>query len=293
MVVKRLLYIYEMIQKGYNPSKIAKELGISKQAINRGIASLKANGYIQKVGYGTWQTTSKHLKSTPSVTSKHIRAHAFIWKVRFKKSINWRTLLHTKQINYDEVGVYNTPRIILNGQKIWLGSNNIVFYDKDSYYANTASKSIQLAISSLSESIKALEAYLDMPLGAYIFTCSRQHYSLIQNALAIQCDKEGKAINIKNEKGYWMTIDNSLNLHEAEAIHTETSPLDVEGIKKYFNSHKATKFQVTPEFVLNTMNGIQQNQVLFSDNIRTHIKAIQDLANNVNELTKLIKELKK
>jgi hypothetical protein len=290
---KRILDIYNLIKTGYNPSQISKRLNISKQALNRFIKYLKDNSYIKKLGYGTWET-SKPLTWHTSTQPSEIRGHAFIWKVRFNKLINWKQILEKNQINYDEVGIYNTPRILFQNKKIWFAKDIIIYFNKkDSFFAFNSIESKKLAVYRLLQLISDLSKYLNTPLNNFKFTSTREHYSLINNCLAQQCDKEGKSINVKNEEGYWFSIDNSLNLHEAEAIHPNTSQLDIIGIQKYFNEHKETQFKVTPKFILDTMNGIQQNQVLFSENIETHIKAIQDLGNAVNELTKIVKELKK
>lgn len=292
-----LLDILNLIEKGYNPSKICVQLNLSKQSLNYHLAKLKKENLIKKVGYGVWEINK--VKSLINQTQaqpqqvKNIRGHAFIWKVRFNKQFNWKEILESKQINYDEMGIKNTPRIILDNKKIWLGKKNVIIYfnKKDSFFAFNSIESKKLAVYSLLQTVSLLSNTLGIPPVKYKFTSAREHYSLIQNCLAMQCDKENNKINIKNEEGYWMSIDNSLNLHEAEAVGNN-SLLDITGIKKYFNEHKETKFEVTPKFVLNAINKVTNNQIMFAENIESHIKAIQDLGNAVNELTKIVKELK-
>ena len=291
-----ILNVFNLIKEGYNPSQISLKLNISKQSLNYYLSSLKKQGLIKKVGYGVWEIDKIQEVKTLNKDAplnlkqvKNIRGHAFIWKVRIKEKYDWRKLLESKQINYEDIGIKGTPRIILNGVKIWLGKKNIVIYEKDSYFAKNAIESKKLAIYSLIDKLKSLSQYLSIPpFRDFKFTCSREHFSLIQNCLAIQCDKERKSILVRNEQGYWMSIDNSLNLHEAEAI-SKDSMLDIEGIKKYFNSHKETQFKVTPSFLLENINKVTQNQLMFAENIQTHMKVLKDIGAAINKLNKTIK----
>ena len=282
--------ILNLLKKGYNPVKISYHLNLSLPNISYYIRKLKQKGMIQKTGYGLWEVKTLSYQTNEQV--KEIRGHAFIWKVRFNKQYNWKEILNNKQINYDEVGLQGTPRIILNNRKIWLGKSNIIIYfnKEDSIYAINSIESKKLAIFNLLQTINALESICGLNLGYFKFTSTREHYSSINNCLAIQCDKEGKSILVKNEEGYWFSIDNSLNLHEAEAIGKD-SMIDSLGIQKYFNSHKQTNFKVTPEFILNTMNGIQQNQLIFDKNMKSHLEVLNKLGDAVNELKREIRKL--
>lgn len=71
-------------------------------------------------------------------------------------------------------------------------------------------------------------------------------------------------------------------------------------MQKWWNEHKKHNFEVTPTFVMNTMQGIQENQMIFAKNIKSHIKAIQDVGeaskkNNeiMERVVNLLEELKK
>ena len=52
---------------------------------------------------------------------------------------------------------------------------------------------------------------------------------------------------------------------------------------------KDTKFKVTPDFVLNTMNGIQQNQLEYAENMVTHVAVLKKLGKAVDQLTTAVK----
>lgn len=291
-----LLDIVNLIRQGHNPSSICKLTGMTKQHLNYYLSTLKSRNQIRKIGYGTWELTNQEVKTSTKDTltkGKEVRGHAFIWKIRLKgsqRSIDWISLLKSKGIEFSYVGLRNTPRIVLNGHKTWFGAKNIIIYESESFFAVNAIESRKQGIQKIIEIINELGKVLDIDLSKNLFTVNREHYSLVQNSLAIQLNKEGKKLTVyENGKG-WFMIDNSLNLNEAETV-SQSAMTDSLGIQKYFNSHKQTGFKVTPEFILNTMNGIQNNQMLFAENIKTHIKAIQDLGNGVERLTKIVERL--
>lgn len=320
------LIIFNALKAGKNPATIAKELGTTKQQLNYYLSTLKSNGIIRKIGYGTWEILKdldlKQVKKTTQVGRDNIgftsiqenktRGHAFMFILKLPGVYrNWEKrekIFDQKGIKYKKLhNLGKGQKIIYKGRIVHLKSKSIIIYERASYIADLASEAKSKAIYELLKTIRGLERLLSANFqirGEYQFKVSREHYSLIKNCMAKQYNEEGKKLMISNKNGLWMAIDNSYNLNELEnfknrEIDPQQAVSDSEGIRNYFNEHKDTKFQVTPKFVLNTMNGIQQNQQIFAQNIATHIKAIQDLGESskqlgkgVKELTKLIKELK-
>ncbi len=86
-----------------------------------------------------------------------------------------------------------------------------------------------------------------------------------------------------------MWIDFSHSIHELET----NEPKNSRGVQQWYNDMKKTDFEVTPTFILNTMNGIQQNQTMFAENMKSHINAIKILGKEVKGLSRTIKGLKK
>jgi hypothetical protein len=298
-------YIVDSIKNGKNPSQIAKDLNTSKQRINYYIAKAKVKGLIKRDGL-VWEIDpvqqSKNLSQADKTLPDSIRGHALIWKVQFKHKYNWKELLNNLKINYDEMGITQTPRIILNNKKIWLGKKNIIVYEPESmsFYGQNAIECRKLAVYSLLDTLKLLEQSLSIKINEFKFTPNREHFSMIKNALAEQCNKNNEKINVFNEKGLWLSIDNSFNLNELETLGTMSNqPLETNlRVQKWWNDNKATDFKVTPTFLLESLNKITQNQLYestkwaeYGHDIVEHKEAIKKLGNAVEDLTKLIKEL--
>lgn len=222
---------------------------------------------------------------------ENVRGHAFIWKVKPEKIFDWKKLLNKKRIKYVEKGISKTPRIKIDGRKVWLGKTYITIFETDwsNYFAINPIESKKKAIFDLINIIEKLKKITGE--FKYKFTCKRQHYGFIDNEDAKYFIKKGKRILIKNEKGYWFSIDFSDNKYkEAETIHSTDADIDGLGYQRLMNSHERTNFKVTPEFVLNTMNGIQQNQLIFDRNMKSHLEVLDKLGSAVDSLRKAVED---
>lgn len=304
---KFLQDIYNSISNNKNPSTISKELNISKQKLNYYIKQLKNKGLIRKIGYAVWEVkkvlkdtsfSSQFIGSSSHTDYKDIRGHAFSWKIKLPneiKGLNFESKLKSKGIKYKLIGLKNTPRIICLNKKVWLGKNNIIVYDSSSYMGKNAIESRKLAVYRLMLIIQELEKSLNISLktqNGYQFKPSREHYSIIKNDLAHQYNEQGKRLIIRFHGETWFIIDNSYNLDEAETIHPETALTDSLGIQRYFNQHKELKYEVTPKFILESINQVTNNQLMFAKNLESHVKAMNDISESNKLLQETIKELK-
>jgi len=126
----------------------------------------------------------------------------------------------------------------------------------------------------------------------YRFKVSRQHYSLVKNALAKQYERDGKKLQVYSENGLWFVIDNSYNLHEAETVHPKTAVDDNEKVQNFFNGLKATE-NYTPQIMMKAVTLNAQNLNNYAVHLKSHVKSIRLLGKGVRKLTKSIKKLDK
>lgn len=331
--------IFQQICHGSYPAQIAKDLNISKQRVDYHISSLKERNLIEMKGIGVWvalrnyeQKESK--KTTRVVTDQPadyfdsldpdtIRGHAFQFKLEIPKYMiedngfrGWN--LENRRRNLDKLKIDWKPlklfgggeRIDFRKRKIHLTNKSIIIYEKSSYFAETSKKSQAIAAIKILYLIKALERKLRASFsinGKYKLRITRQHYSLIKNALAIIYNKPTrKKLEVYDEKGLWLLIDNSWNLEELECVHPETSVDNADGMKGFMNSMKRTNFEVTPDFILNGFNNLAQYQINQDKNIKEfavalnrHIPAYEGMASEtkhlhseINNLGEIMKDLK-
>ena len=314
------LYILQQLKLGNQPAKMVRELGIPKTSFQYYLKKLKDRGAISKLGYGTWAVVNEGIlvknekceavridMENPQAKLSHflpdsVRGHAFVFTLKIPEHLrNWTNenrelFLLKNNINFTNLTTFGGgQRLLHKGRKIWLTNKSVIIYEKSSYLAETAANAKSHAIYNFISLIKGLERLLHADFTEragrqYTFKVSRQHYALIKNALAKQYDSEGKKLNVYSDKGLWFVIDNSFNLHEAETVHPETADTDSVKVQNFFNSLKEQP--LTTGFILEVMHGIQENQMVFAQNMSSHIKVIKDLGNGVNELASILDELK-
>ena len=306
------LDIINLLKKGLKIPQIANHLNISMPNLSYYLSSLKKQNVIKKVGYGVWEIIpSGEVKILEKATHKanlqvknkvkNVRGHAFIWKIKPNKKFNYIELLNSKNIKYELKGFSKTPRIILNNKKIWLGSNYITIFEPkiNSYFETNTINSKKNAIYSLLEDITAIKSLFGE--FRYTFTCRRQHYGFVNSPEALHFINKSKKILIKNEKGYWFSIDYSQNNYkESETIHEKDADIDGLGYQNLMNSHEKTNFKVTPDYILNGFNKLIQIQMQevsnwkeYSKDIVEHKNAIKVLGVGILDLRKEVKKLNK
>ena len=283
------LTILNFLKQGFNPSKISKELNLKKQTLQYYLTNLKKKGIIQKKGYGVWEVKGFN-SNTLSPKPKLIRGHAFIWTIKLPmETKGWEERLNRLKIPYKLIRG-QTPRIYLGKKKVWLGKKTITLYEPNSFYGQNAIESRKYAVWALIQDLRALEKRLQFKLGNYVFSPSREHFALIKNDLAKQCNKQGDKIIVKDYNGDWLWIDNSDGIGELETGNHNALVNNI-GVQKWWNDMKQTKFEVTPSFILNSVNQVTQNQLMFNQNFESHVSAIKELGESVQELTKQVKLL--
>ncbi|HDS44891.1 MAG TPA: ArsR family transcriptional regulator [Methanomicrobia archaeon] len=316
------LSLLQQLSRGRRPAQIARELGISKPALQYHLNQLKAAGLISKLGYGCWEVNDtapinpqKRSTKTTQVTldkthklkfsemPDSVRGHAFVFVLKVPPGLlNWNNrrreeYLKRHGIAYQPLRIAGGgQRIWVGGRKVWLTTSSIVIYEKSSFFAATAKDAKHHALFSFIAVVKKLERTLHadftFKLGKeYRFKVSRQHYALVQNALAEQYDHEGKRLQVREPDAgkLWFVIDNSFNLHEAETVHPRTADSDNAKVQNFFNSLKACP--VTTDVLVTAIAGVTQNQVLFAENITNHIQAVRELGQGVREMNQLLAKL--
>lgn len=272
------LSILQLLKLGHNPSFISKKLKISKQKLNYYIRQLKKEGLIKKIGYGVWEVKNNTL-NTLTQKPKKIRGHAFIWTIKLNKKYNWKRLKLQHKLIRNCI-----PRVIINGRKIWLGKKTITIYEINSFYGENSIQARKYAVISLLELLETIEKKLNINLKPYYFKPAREHYGMIKNELARQYNRKGEKLHIKDGQDEWLWIDDSESLGELETNNIIIS----KQVQDWWNNHKKYKFQVTPQFLMERIYEVTENQMMFAKNLKSHIKAIKALTKAVER--KNIKE---
>jgi DNA-binding transcriptional ArsR family regulator len=237
-------------------------------------------------------------------TQDAVRGHAFRTRFQIPRDLrNWNNekrtqYLTTHSIPYKHLKIGGEgQRIIVKDRKVWLLDKSIIIYDTASYFAEAALEAKQTALATHLGIIKHIERLLHTSFlsgSDYKFKVSSQHYALIYNALAKQYNTSGERLEVRTAKGTWFIIDDSYSMDEAETIHPKTAMTDNRKVQNFFNGLKdipATQGapSYTPASVLQMIAGVTENQMVFAENMRSHITAIQDLGTGVKDMNALLK----
>jgi len=308
---KKNLYftILNKLKQGTNLSKIKEDFSISKQKLNYYLNKLKKDGYIKNKGYGYYEVKDLGKDTINSHTQKLIRGHAFIWTIKLPQEIKgWDKrieILEKNKIKFKLIGVLKTtPRIFINNKKIWLGNKTLTIFEPNSFYGNNAIQSRKYAVFKLLSTLEAFERKFNINIKPYTFKPAREHYGLIKNDLAIQCNKKGEKIHVRDDlEGEWLWIDNSESLGELETGGKKALTRNIQ-VQKWWNDNKKHNFQVTPTFLMESINKltaiqIETNNQLFqyAEQNKQHLKLIQEYRKENrfwrnNQIKKMKKELK-
>lgn len=292
--------VLSLLKNGKTTSHISKELNVSKQKIYYYTRILRELGFLEKKGYGVWEvkrSKKEDLEHALNWKAKKIRGHAFIWKVK-SKSFNWEELLKKKKIKYNLVRGY-TPRIIINNMKVWLAKDSIIIYDSRSFYGRNAFESRKYAVFGVKSILDTLQSKLGVSLGKYLFKPVREHFGMIKNELARQCNEKGEKIIVRDDlDGEWFWIDDSTGMNGemetgGKGITKDRASVNV-GVQRWWNDMKSTNFKVTPSFLMESIGQVTSNQLMFNQNFESHVSSIKQLGNSAeanSRTTELLAEV--
>lgn len=287
---------------GLQPRDIKKKYKLSDRQLSYYLKPLKEKSLIKKKGFGTWEVNIFELKklltistaypnSQPlSLVSSSIRGHAFIFTIEYK-GVSWENILKDKGVAYKFLPQNKVFRIVLNNRKIWLSSKGIVvFWDEgESIFSTGAYEARREALSQLFKLLYDLKTSLGLFKDFSRFSTRRQHYGKVHDTLARLYEEKKSKLKVVDEKdGLWLLIDNSLNLHELEAVHRASSPDDSEGVVAFLNDLRVQGYPLMSE-VLRATKDNADNQAAFNSNLQSHIKAVQDLGSATQDLKDVVK----
>lgn len=273
--------------------------GTTKQKLNYYVRQLLKEGFIEKVGYGTWNIlrplevkTSKKInpQSTPDARttppSKKVRGHAFIFRLKLPDIPGWKDkreeVLKKKGIKYDVLPANQGQRIWVQDGKVWLCNSSIVFFFRDSFYSDNARGANSQALATLEERIRKVERLLDCSFeigGGHVFRVCRWHFSLVNNSLARQYNQERKRLYVRNWKGLWLIIDNSHHLNELETVAPKSALLDNAKVDNWFNGLEELPPQpaFTPQLLLASLATLTKEATVLTENVAALTQKMKEM----------------
>jgi hypothetical protein len=278
------LYIYSRIKEGIIPTGIIKENKLSERSIWRYMKELILAGCIKKIGYGVWKAIKQPAKvyvDNPKSMSK-VRSHGFGFYLKIPTFYHWnqrKDFLIKNNIAFKNDNLGHGQVLDFKGYHIFLYKNGIRFLQKQGFegiFTNSATLGNEIATRHILSVIRSLENLFKQDLATnkqYKIKITKQHHALIKNELANLYNKQGKKLQIFNEDGLWLMIDNSFNLDELETVKGTTASLDMDNVvKPFFNSLKEAPFTAYD------FRAVYEIQQMFNENIVKHMKVLDEMS---------------
>ncbi len=271
--------LYLFTKEFLTPTKIAIRRKTSVQAAYKTIKKLKEKGALNNIPMGV-----EKIEGTFKPPKNQIRLHAQEFNIK----------LLFKDQRYNEI-LNRSNRQEIDGNTIKLYSNSIEIYSGHSFMGEDVQAATSKSIHYWNRFFIKLEDYFSVILIKNRYQnikLVKAHYSEINNELARDYDVKGDKIKIftRDDGKLWFLIDNSFNLHEIETVHSKTSKQDMgDVIKPYFNDLRENK-HFLPSEVVDMMGQVTQNQQMFAENIRTHMKVLKSMKNTLKDISTTLKK---
>jgi len=290
------LSILSELEKTTNLSKIQNGLQISKQNLNYYLRQMKKEGLIKNPSRGFWAVVKSSKNSTKygsNLPKDFVRGHAYIINLTPKQfPENWSnriSILKQKNINFKLVGAKETtPRIKCLGRKVWLCNNHLRIYLKkeESFYGENAIESRKKAFWEVYKILDCLENKLGFSLRPFDFQWKKEHYALIKNDLAIEHNKKGIILKVKDENNQeWLLVDDSMGMGgELENVGKKALETNIP-MQKWWNENKSDKFITSsPKFLHNKFKEIERINL-------EQIKKIEELSKRNLEMSLVLEQV--
>lgn len=288
-------------------SDIAKHRKTSRQAVYKVISKLKQSGLIIKSGmaWGLTEKGKKGLHSFMGFTNK-LRQHNIAIKIKILESKrNWdkkRNILMQLPYFNKRVELKNNHYDLFNFGKVRIKttSKSIIFH-LPTIYDNNVDNAVLQAMDIIFDTIPRVEDRFKIKLikdQKLNITFISQEYARLNDAIARVYKEKDKKLHIIDKDGELRFIaDYSFAVNELESVHPDKASEDMNAVNPFLLdlAENPTTFSEVRDVVNQqniVMQGIQQNQLMFAENMKSHIDAIKELGKGVEDLTKTVKEVK-
>ncbi|KKL22547.1 hypothetical protein LCGC14_2434360 [marine sediment metagenome] len=292
--------VLQGLSKFMTITEISKWRKVSRQAIYKVTRRLLARGMIEKIGLA-WRLTDKGrggLHSFIGFTYKK-RYHNLAFKIAIKENPrNWdkkrNTLMLLPYFN-KRVELKNNSFDLFNFGKIQVKTTTrSVILKLPTIYSDTVEEAILEGMDMLFTSIPRIEASFKIKLvkdNRANITIISQEWARLQDPLAKLYEEKDEKLYIKDENGdVRLIIDYSFAVGELEAIHPNKSPEDMKAVDTFMLD--LVKNPLTMSELKGVVQGVASNQVMFAQNIETHMRVLKGMEQALSDVGEAVTQLK-
>lgn len=301
--------VLKKLQEGYTITEISKYRKVSRNSIYKVLKTLNNRGMITKITNGAYGLTEKGLEGLHSFAQLryNLRQHNLNFKIGILGSPkNWDKKRHKlTQLPYfnKSIKLKNNEQELFNFGKVSLRTTTRSIIVKiPTIYSKTTEDAVIQSFNCLYDIIPKIEKLFNVSLIKDYksnITIISQEYASLNDTLAKIYRKEGNQLLVTDENGkIWMITDFSFSNDETEFIDSTKAIDDTDAVMPMLNDLRKnpTTFSEVREalnYQNNIMNGIQQNQLIFDKNMKSHLEVLDKIGNAITNLKEEIGKLNK
>jgi len=280
-------------------TEIAKQRKCSRTAIYKGIYKLIDKGLIRKIGKA-YEVTGGGLHYLNGFSLGKIRLHNLAFKIAiFNKPKGWdtqRNKIVDCRAYSKAVGLNNNQYELhsFSNIKVKTTNNSIIFY-MPTFYGKNTDECFKQALEKFWSIIPKIENLFKITLikeRKCNIEIISQHYSKLQDTIAKIYRVEDNKLYVKDDEGNVRIIaDFSFRVDELEAIYNKTAKEDMDVMQGFIKD--LLKNPATMTQMMTAVNQVTANQMMFAENMTSHIGAIKTLSKEIKGLGKSISKVMK
>lgn len=283
--------LYLLTVEFLSPVQIAQRRKVSDKSVYKIIKNLKKKGLINGAFEQVNLKQSTQLFSQPLEHQQ--RLHGQEWNIKLISKGD--KYLETKK---------KANTIFIDGNTIRLYNESLEIYSGQSFFEKDEQRATALSLGYWERFFARLEHEFDIIIikpRVQNINLVNQHYGEINSEMASDALEKRQKISITttDDGKIWFEIDNSWNLKEMETKHPETAKHDMTKVRKQVNDWRNHDPPTNSELaqgiqqMVNTVTIQTQNIDNYAIHLKSHVESIQKLGNAVEDLSKIVKEIKK
>lgn len=279
---REIFYLYKI--EGLNIKQIAKKRNVSDKSVYKVRSRLRKKGIFSNFS---------KVENFQCTSDRKFRLHAQEFNIK----------IISKNKKYEET-LKRTNLLEIEENIIRLYKNSLEIYSKKSFFGNDEQESDSESQKYWYSFFIRLENEFDIIIlkpRKQNIKIVKEHFSETNSEIAKEYIKRKNKFMIpsKEDGKFWFSIDDSFGLKERECLHPKTAKEDSQKVSKQLqdwrNYDPPTNSELSNAIMLVTKNQIkiQESDLEYRENIKTHIKSIQDLGEGVKKLVEIVAKLDK
>ena len=295
-------------REGLRAITISKLTTIKGRTLYRRLNSLQSKGLVENT-YPIWRIVNGKVDFIQSLlkSDEIFELHNLSYVVKLIKKPDWwskrkNRLMRIKGFQFKNIdfgkGAKNPYQQLINENfVIQTYPESLIIMARKRYYSNNPYEVIQDAMSDVLDLLEWFSERIRFNLfaeGIPNIELRGNHFNRLKDHLANHYKKEGRRFLIELDKNRKVWIDYSEPFGK-EANYPEGQEI-LEKVTKDYLLNKPLLNSELQKIVSQTaiqINQVTQNQLMFNKNFESHVEVIRILGKKVEELSEVIKELKK